>query len=94
MPAADTARRQSLKSELGLALAFDCHVHNSKSRVQAVAELSPLAGHLPEEEMRQRLADRVADLSAPRWRDDVRGRKLTIAGGSARFRRRQYDLVN
>lgn len=94
VPAADTARRLSLKSELGLALAFDCHVQNGKSRVQAVAELSPLAGHLPEEEMRRRLANRVADLSAPRWRDDVRGRKLTIAGGSARFRGRQYDLVN
>lgn len=94
VPAAATARRLGLKSELGLALAFDCHVQNGASRVQAVAELAPLKGTLPEPAMRQRLALRVAELSAPRWRDDVRGRKTTLAQGGGLFRGRQYALVN
>jgi len=94
VPAAATARRLGLKSELGVALAFDCHVQNGKSRVQAVAELSPLAGKVSEEEMRLRLANRVADLSAAAWREDVRGRKTLIARGGAAFRGRTYALSN
>lgn len=94
VPAAATARRLGLDSELGMALAFDCHVQNGRSRAQAVAELAPLKGTLPEAEMRQRLAPRVAELSAPRWRDDVRGRKTTLARGGGPFRRRQHALAN
>lgn len=94
VPAAATARRLGLKSELGLALAFDCHVQNGASRVQAVAELAPLKGTLTEPAMRQRLALRVAELSAPRWRDDVRGRKTTLAQGGGPFRGRTYALAN
>jgi hypothetical protein len=94
VPAAATARKLHLASELGVALCFDCHVQNGRSRVQAVAELSPLAGQISEAEMRIRLANRVADLSADRWRADVRGRKTTIASGGGRFRNRDYLLVN
>jgi len=94
VPAAATAKTLRLVSELGVALAFDCHVQNGDSRVQAVAELAPLAGTLAEAQMRRRLANRVADLSAPRWREDVRGRKLTIATAGAVFRGRNYQLAN
>ena len=94
MPAAATARKLKLTSELGVALAFDCHVQNGNSRVQAVKELAPLAGQMPEAQMRLRLANRVADLSAQKWRDDVRGRKTTLALGSATFRGRSYGLAN
>ena len=94
VPAAATARKLQLNSELGVALAFDCHVQNGKSRVRAVAELTRLAGQLPEAEMRLRLANRVADLSSPKWRQDVRGRKITIASGEATFRGRHYVLAN
>lgn len=94
VPAAATARKLKLTSELGVALAFDCHVQNGHSRVQAVKELAPLAGQMPEAQMRLRLANRVADLSAPKWRDDVRGRKTTLALGSATFRGRSYGLAN
>ncbi len=93
-PAAATARRLRLTSELGVALCFDCHVQNGRSRGQAVAELSPLAGRIAEAEMRVQLANRVADLSADRWRADVRGRKTTIASGGGRFRNRDYLLAN
>ena len=92
-PAAATARQLQLASELGVALAFDCHVQNGRSRVRAVAELAPLAGQLPEREMRARLARRVAALSAPRWRADVLGRKTTLASGEAVFRGRSYRLA-
>lgn len=94
VPAAATARKLKLGSELGVALCFDCHVQNGASRVQAVAELAPLAGRIAEADMRQRLANRVADLSAPRWREDVRGRKTTIAGGGGAFRGRNYVLAH
>jgi hypothetical protein len=53
-----------------------------------------LAGTIPEAEIRKRFANRVADLSAPPWREDVRGRKLTIATGHATFRGRDYQLAN
>jgi hypothetical protein len=94
VPAAATAGKLSLLSELGVALVFDCHVQNGASREQAVAELAPIAGTLPEAEVRKRLANRVADLSAPRWRDDVRGRKVTLALGEADLRGRHYVLAN
>jgi hypothetical protein len=93
VPAAATARALRLSSELGIALAFDCHVQNGASRVKAVAELKPLAGKIAEPELRARLANRVADLSAPAWREDVRGRKTTLASGAAVFRGRQYTLA-
>jgi len=92
VPAAATARKLRLASELGVALCFDCHVQNGRSRVQAVAELAPLAGRITETEMRTRLANKVADLSAARWREDVRGRKTSLALGEADFRGRHYRL--
>jgi hypothetical protein len=94
VPAAASARKLQLTSELGVALCFDCHVQNGASRVQAVAELAPLAKTIPDPEMRKRLANRVADLSAPRWREDVRGRKMTIASGEANFRGRHFRLAD
>jgi len=92
VPAVRTATSLGLTTELGVSLAFDCHVQNGASRVQAAAELAPLAGKIPEAEMRRRFANRVADLSSATWREDVRGRKLTIATGEADFRGRHYKL--
>ncbi len=94
VPAAATARKLSLLSELGVALAFDCHVQNGKARERAVAELAPIASTLPEAEIRKRLANRVADFSAAQWQNDVRGRKTTIALGEADFRGRHYRLLD
>jgi peptidoglycan hydrolase-like protein with peptidoglycan-binding domain len=94
VPAAATARKLKLTTELGVTLCFDCHVQNGASRVQAVAELAPLAGQLGQAEMRLRLARRVAELSVPRFRADVLGRKTTLAQGGGLFRGRNYVLVN
>ena len=94
IPAAATARKLKLLSELGVALSFDCHVQNGQSRITSVAELVPIAGTIPEAEMRMRWARRIADLSSSEWRQDVLGRKLTLASGSAMFRGRNYELKN
>lgn len=94
VPAAATARQLRLKSELGVALAFDCHVQNGASRRQAVAELTPLAGSISEPEMRRRLAQRVAALSRPEFSADVLGRKSALASGEAVFRGRHYVLAH
>jgi hypothetical protein len=95
VPAVATARKLQLTSELGVALAFDCHVQNGASRTQAVAQLQPLAGTLPERDMRLRFANQVADNSAARWREDVRGRKTTLAQGySPNFRGKSYTLAH
>lgn len=94
VPAAATARKLNLVSELGVALAFDCHVQSGRSRLTSVAELALIAGTIPEAEMRMRWARRIADLSAPEWRQDVLGRKSTLASGSATFRGRNYELRN
>lgn len=92
VPAAATARTLALRSELGVALAFDLHVQNGASRVQATAELAPRAGTLPEIEMRRRLALRVAELASARYRDDVRSRKLLFANGNGVAHGRAYTL--
>jgi hypothetical protein len=94
VPAKVSAQKIKLVSELGVALAFDCHVQNGKSRVISLAEMTPVAGTIPEVEMRMRWAQRIADLSAPEWRIDVLGRKTILAKGSAIFRGRNYVLSN
>lgn len=93
VPAAATAKTMKLQSELGVALAFDLHVQNGKSRQQAVAELAPLAGKLPEPEMRRRLARRVSELSSAAFRADVLARKLTVAEGQGSVHGRGYRLA-
>lgn len=94
VPAADTARKLGFTSELGVALAFDCHVQNGKSRVQATQELAPLAGTMPEAQMRLRFANRVADLASPKYQADVRQRKTGIANGQPTVHGRSYVLAN
>lgn len=93
VPATATAKQMKLKSELGIALAFDMHVQNGSSRKKAVAELAPLAGKLPEPEMRRRLAQRVAAYSSAAFSADVLSRKLTIAEGQGTVHGRSYRLA-
>lgn len=93
VPAADTARRLQLRSELGVALAFDCHVQNGKSRMQALQQLAPLAGQISEAQMRRRLAQCVAGLCRPEYSDDVGCRKLAIATGAGTVHGRSYRLA-
>src|SRR5581483_10167856 len=79
-PAIKTAKKLRFSSELGLALCFDIHVQNGgvkKSQLDRINETSD--SPRIESEVRAQLANIVADTALPRWRNDVRSRKLTIA---------------
>lgn len=94
VPAASTAKRVSLASELGVALCFDLHVQNGSSRIDAVAFISNQPPKSSELEQRRALANAVADRSAARWQADVRLRKLAIANGEGSVHGRNYTLAN
>jgi hypothetical protein len=79
-PALQTAAQLNLKSELGVALAFDIHVQNGGVKKAIKDRL--LAQVFPSEKaLRIALANEVADASAAAWVEDVRSRKLAIATG-------------
>ncbi|MGD0920489.1 MAG: peptidoglycan-binding protein [Terriglobia bacterium] len=97
-PARQAAQRFGLKTELGLALAFDIHVQNggvsSEAREQIEYDISE---HPPlrEQELRVVIANAVADHAKNvAYREDVRSRKLTIATGSGRVHGASYVLDN
>ena len=96
-PARATARRHKLDSLLGLALAFDIHVQNGGIKARARDKIAKeLAARrvAAERDRRILIALAVADSASPRWRDDVRSRKLTIASGAGRVHERTYVLEN
>ena len=84
-PAKRTARGLRLKTELGLALAFDIHVQNGGVSTAAREEIKrQLAQHPIEREQERRviIGNAVAKQSLPQFREDVRSRKLAIATGA------------
>jgi hypothetical protein len=94
VPAQRTARRVGLETELGLALCFDMHVQNGRSRSRAVAEIEAQPMHATELAQRKALAHAVANHSTRAWREDVRMRKLAVATGEGRVHGRTYRLAN
>lgn len=96
-PAVQTARRLRLKTELGLALAFDIHVQNGGVSSSAGEEIKrQLAQHPVENELERRviIANAVANHARPQFREDVRSRKLTIATGTGRVHGETFVLRN
>jgi hypothetical protein len=96
-PAKQTARRLRLKTELGLALAFDIHVQNGGVSAAARAEIErQLAQHPTEREQERRviIGNAVAKHSLPQFRGDVRSRKLTIATGAGTVHGEMFILRN
>jgi len=94
-PAMSTAKNLGLSSELGLALCFDIHVQNGGIKPAAMSQI--LAAQTPgisESQLRTIVANAVADFSSPRWRDDVRQRKLTVAMGQGLVHGHNYVLAN
>ena len=84
-PALRTARALRLKTELGIALAFDIHVQNGGVSAAARERIKrQLAAHPIERELELRviIANAVANQSRPQFREDVRARKLAIATGA------------
>lgn len=90
------AKRFDLKTELGMALCFDIAVQNGGID-QGTEENSirrRLAQTPPQNEKAKRLviADVVAENSTPKYVEDVRGRKRTIAEGTGEVHGGKYAL--
>ncbi|MBI3781043.1 MAG: peptidoglycan-binding protein [candidate division NC10 bacterium] len=94
-PALETARRYRLNTEQALALCFDIQVQNggigpdARAAVRAALQARP-----PQDEraLRILIANAVADLARPEFREDVRSRKLTIATGNGQVHGEQFEL--
>jgi hypothetical protein len=96
-PALKTARSLRLKSELGVALAFDIHVQNGSVTARAREQIRRELAQHPvdnEREVRVIIANAVANQSSPQFREDVRSRKLTIATGAGVVHGGTYILRN
>ncbi|HEV3459104.1 MAG TPA: peptidoglycan-binding protein [Thermoanaerobaculia bacterium] len=96
-PALRTASDFGLKTELGLALAFDIHVQNGGIKTAARTQIQEqLAKHpaASEQDLRVIIANAVADKSAATFRADVRSRKLTVASGVGVVHKATFVLRN
>ncbi|HEX8773837.1 MAG TPA: peptidoglycan-binding protein [Pyrinomonadaceae bacterium] len=96
-PAVKTAAKFGLKSELGIALAFDIHVQNGSIKDSAREQIEREKAAHPitkERELRNIIGQAVADKSNPSFREDVRSRKITIATGSGKVHGSTYILRN
>ena len=96
-PAKQAARRLRLKTELGLALAFDIHVQNGGVSTAAREEIKRHLAQHPigrEQERRVIVGNAVAKQSRPQFREDVRSRKLAIATGAGTVHGELFVLRN
>jgi hypothetical protein len=91
----DAAKFQ-VKSEMGLALCFDIAVQNGgidekteEVRIRQILQESPAVS---EQKIRVAIATVVAENSNPKWIEDVRKRKLTLALGQGTVHGAQYSL--
>lgn len=95
--AIDLAHEYELKSERSVALMFDIKVQNGSIypyvREQILREFANLPEDAGEEERLIIIANRRAEASNPRWVEDVRNRKLTIARGQGIVHGMHYDLA-
>jgi hypothetical protein len=89
------ARRFDLATELGLALCFDIAVQNGGvSQDEAARIRSRIAANasMTEQDRRVIIANVVAENSRPRFVEDVRRRKLTIATSRGDVHQARYDV--
>jgi peptidoglycan hydrolase-like protein with peptidoglycan-binding domain len=96
-PAKNTARALRLKTELGLALAFDIHVQNGGVSPTEREQIGrQLAQHPTEHERERRviIANVIANGSLPQFRQDVLSRKLAIATGAGSVHGGTFVLRN
>jgi hypothetical protein len=96
-PALHTAQRFNLSAELGIALCFDIHVQNggvkpeAEQRIRDAVSVAPPATELA---LREIMANAVAEVAKPKWREDVRKRKLAIARGRGVVHGMRLELEN
>jgi len=87
--------RFDVRTEQGLALCFDIAVQNGGidqtegARIQRKIAQSPPAS---QRDLRIIIANVVAENSRPRFIEDVRRRKLTVATGTGTVHGSKYDL--
>jgi len=96
-PALKTASDLGLKTELGLALAFDIHVQNGGIKAAARTQIQEQLAKHPigsERDLRVIIANAVADKSAAAFREDVRSRKLTLATGAGVVHKATFVVRN
>lgn len=96
-PALETAGRFGIGTELGLTLLFDIHVQNggiSAAAGERIREDMAGSHDSSESNLREIIAEAVADDAIPKFRDDVRARKLAIARGRGTVHAREYDFSN
>ena len=94
VPAARTASELGLATELGLALCFDIQVQNGGVKPGTRRAVTPLVGTGNERALREAVANGAADTAKPKYRHDVRARKLAIARGEGTVHGRQVLLEN
>lgn len=93
LPAVQSATALGLASELGIALCFDIHVQSGPVGTTLKQRLAQATAGAPESQVREALANAIADRASPRFRDDVRARKLTIARGQGTVHGREVILA-
>lgn len=93
--------RYGLTTERGLALMFDINVQNgavdsSGAGARIREDFATVDPGLPEEqaqvERMKIVATRRSEVSNPKWREDVKRRKMTIAEGTGVVHGKPYDL--
>jgi hypothetical protein len=89
-PALISAQRLGFRSELGIALCFDCHVQDG-GIAQEVIDAIVSAGQ-PEPDARLALAKAIAGRARPKFQADVLARKTVIANGGGPIRGAALDL--
>jgi len=92
-PAIQTAKKLGFTTELGLALCFDIHVQNGGIKRAAMARIQQQS-NIAEADLRQIVANAVADVARLKFREDVRRRKLTVATGQGSVHGHNYALEN
>jgi hypothetical protein len=90
-PAHKAARRLGLGTELGLALCFDIQVQNGGIKKAIETELRQQK-FSTEKDLRVALANAVADSSRPKFREDVRSRKMTLAIGTGKVHGARFHI--
>jgi hypothetical protein len=99
--ARSNCRHFELTTERGVALMFDINVQNGKVNRSGAgdrifSDYMKIPAELSDEEKQVEkmkiIATRRSEVSHPRWREDVKARKMTIALGEGTVHGRNYDL--
>jgi peptidoglycan hydrolase-like protein with peptidoglycan-binding domain len=98
--ATDLCRAYGVWSERAVALLFDIKVQNGSINAVVEAQIrrdfAALGPSLSQDDLEvarlRVIANRRAEAADPRWVEDVRSRKLTIANGGGSVHGRTYDL--